>query len=196
MENLTNYIRQNFLETLTLKESVLSDYELIDSIEKAAKICMESLLNGGKILIAGNGGSAADAQHIAAELVSKLMFDRPALAAIALTTDSSVITAIGNDYGFEKIFERQLFALGSKNDVFIGISTSGNSQNIIRGLQAASSIGMKTISLTGSNDKLKVFSSVCIKIPSTSTQRIQELHIIVGHIICGIIENSFFKIIK
>ena len=143
-------------------------------------------------MLAGNGGSAADAQHIAAEFVSRLAIDRRPLPALALTTDTSILTAAGNDYGFETIFERQVQALAASGDVFIGITTSGKSPNILRALQAARGVGALTIGLTGaSGGKMAEFCDVLIRVPSDRTQNIQEVHIMVGHTICAIAEQSF-----
>ncbi len=162
-------------------------------IESIARACIESLQAGGKILLMGNGGSAADAQHIAGELVSRFAFDRPGLASIALTTDSSVLTAIGNDYGYERLFERQVEALGTRGDVIFGFSTSGQSPNVLRALARAASLGMRTVGMTG-NRRGPIVDAVefCIQVPSGDTPRIQEAHIVVGHILCGLIEQSIF----
>ena len=161
-------------------------------IESAAKICIESLKNGGKILIFGNGGSAADAQHIAAELVSRYKTERKGLAAIALTTDSSIITAIGNDYGFDKIFTRQIEALANQGDVAIGISTGGTSENILKALNLSNEKNCKTIGLSGRGGG--GFNKICdinLVVPAEDTPRIQEMHIFIGHTICHLIEQAF-----
>ncbi|MCB2082162.1 MAG: D-sedoheptulose 7-phosphate isomerase [Hyphomicrobiales bacterium] len=155
---------------------------------------VERLRNDGKILFAGNGGSAADAQHLAGELVSKLCFDRPGLAAIALTTDTSILTAIGNDYGYERLFARQVEALGRSGDVLVAFSTSGRSPNILRGLEAAKEAGMITVGFTGhkGGDMLPLCDYV-IQIPSDETPKIQEGHIALGHIICALVERAIFR---
>ncbi|QUX98235.1 phosphoheptose isomerase [Marinomonas sp. CT5] len=164
------------------------------TVEEACQVCLKAYQNGGKLLIAGNGGSAADAQHIAGELISRFYFDRPALPGIALTTDTSIITAIGNDYGYENLFSRQIEGNGKAGDVFLGISTSGNSPNILKGIEAAKDMGITTIGLTGqTGGKMADQCDLCIKIPSTSTPRVQESHIIIGHIICAYIEQVIFK---
>jgi len=161
-------------------------------IEITANICINSLKNGNKILLIGNGGSAADAQHIAAELVGRFKKERKAMPALALTVDTSSLTALGNDYGFDTIFERQVEALANKNDAVIGISTSGNSENIIRAVNKANSIGAFTIGFLGNDGgKLKDAVNLPIIIPSNDTARIQEVHITIGHIICEIIEEDF-----
>ncbi|NIP29648.1 MAG: SIS domain-containing protein [Candidatus Dadabacteria bacterium] len=166
--------------------------ESSDSIEQAANIIHSCLNSGGKVLIFGNGGSAADAQHIASELVGRFIADRRALPAVALTTDTSVITSISNDSSFDRIFSRQIEALGNKNDVAFGITTSGRSKNVINGMETAQKLGLKTVSMTGTYSKKLEESSDCIiKVPSKSTPRIQEVHITVGHILCEIIDSLF-----
>jgi D-sedoheptulose 7-phosphate isomerase len=166
--------------------------DLIQPLEESAKICVESLKNGGKILLCGNGGSAGDAQHIAAELTGRYKKERKALAAIALTTDTSALTAIGNDYGFDRVFERQVEALSQKGDVVIGISTSGQSQNVILALQKARLIGAKTIGFSGKDGgKIKELCDITLISPSFDTPRIQEIHIFLGHTLCQLIETSF-----
>jgi len=161
-------------------------------IESAAKICIKSLKNGGKILIFGNGGSAADAQHIAAELVSRYKTERKGLAAIALTTDSSILTAIGNDYGFDKIFVRQIEALAYPGDVAIGISTGGTSENILKALDLSNQTNCKTIGFSGrGGGKFNTICDVNLVVPADDTPRIQEMHIFIGHTICHLIEQAF-----
>ena len=163
-----------------------------NEIETAAKICINSLKKKGKILIFGNGGSAADSQHIAAELVSRYKTEREGLSAIALTTDTSILTAIGNDYGYDKVFSRQIEALASPADVAIGISTGGTSNNVINALVEAKNKGCKSIGLSGSEGgSLNDICDVNIVIPSNDTPRIQEMHILVGHTICHLIELAF-----
>jgi len=167
-------------------------HELTDSVQISAKICIESLTNGGKILIFGNGGSAADAQHIAAELAGRYKVERKGLPAIALTTDSSVLTAIGNDFGYEHVFARQVAALANKGDVVIGISTSGNSANVINALKVASELNCKTIGLSGGNvSAISKISTINIAVASLDTARIQEMHIVIGHTICHLIDLEF-----
>jgi D-sedoheptulose 7-phosphate isomerase len=179
--------------SIQVKQAVLQDTELLKLVEKVSSVIIDAYKNGKKTLLAGNGGSAADAQHIAGELVARFYFDRPALPSIALTTDSSVMTAIGNDYGYERLFARQVQALGNEGDVFIGISTSGNSPNIIKALEACKEKGIITVGLTGLNGgKMAEMCDFCIKVPSNETPRIQEVHILVGHIICCIVEEELF----
>ena len=169
------------------------DSGAIQSISDIAAILQDALLKGNKILLAGNGGSAADAQHLAGEFVSRFNYDRPGLAAFALTTDTSVLTAVGNDYGYEKVFSRQIEAVGREGDIFIGISTSGTSPNILNALLAGQDHGLTTIGFCGTHTK--EFQKHCDYIfsaPSSSTPKIQEMHIIVGHIVCGLVESSIF----
>jgi D-sedoheptulose 7-phosphate isomerase len=163
-------------------------------IENAAKICIECLKNGNKILIFGNGGSAADSQHIAAEIVGRYKTDRKGLPAIALTTDSSALTSIGNDFGFEKIFVRQVEALASSGDTLIGISTGGSSSNVTKALRLANNLKCKAIGLSGRNGgEFSAFCDVNIIVSAEDTARIQELHILIGHTICHLIDQAFLS---
>lgn len=187
-------IKNEILQSISTKNSILRDDKLLSKISTASELCKKSLAIGGRILFAGNGGSAADSQHLAAELISKYKDDSQPLSGIALTTDSSVLTAIGNDYGFENTFSRQIEAIGRKNDVFIGISTSGKSSNILRAFEKAKGKGLNTIALTGINGCDMPYSNyidITINAPSEITARIQECHILIGHIICGIIEEEY-----
>ena len=155
---------------------------------------VESVRANGKLLIFGNGGSAADAQHIAAELVNRLNFDRPPIAAIALTTDTSILTSLGNDSSFDEIFERQVRALGRPGDTALAISTSGNSPNVLRAVEAARQMGIKTVALTGkSGGKLAAAADLALIVEADSTQRIQETHITIGHILCELVEDELFR---
>ncbi len=186
-------ITQRIKGSIDVKNRILGDSELILLIERTAQMIIDTLCNGGKVLVCGNGGSAADAQHIAAELQGKFYMQRGSLSAIALTTNTSAITAISNDYGFSEVFARQVEGVGSNGDILIGISTSGNSQNVIRAFEEASRIGMKRISFTGeTGGELGGLSDVCIKVPSMDTPRIQEAHILVAHIVCEIVEMELF----
>lgn len=190
---MKNYIIDQITESHRVMGAMLSDDALMAATAAAAEACVTSLKSGGKILLAGNGGSAADAQHIAGELVSRFMFDRPGLPSMALTTDTSILTAIGNDYGYEKLFERQVQANGNAGDVFIGYSTSGKSPNIIKAFEAARAAGIVTIGLTGNRGGPMV--DLCdhlLAVPSDCTPKIQEGHLVLGHIICGLIENAIF----
>ncbi len=174
-------------------KEMVSRSEIESAFDRSLGIAINAYRDKRKLLIAGNGGSAADAQHFAGELVSRFHFDRPALAAIALTTDTSVLTAIGNDYGYEDIFSRQIQALGVAGDVFIAISTSGNSPNILKALTQARQQGLATIGFTGqSGGKMKTLCDVCICVPSDSTPRIQECHLVLEHTLCACIESELF----
>lgn len=191
---MQNYIKDQIQKSLEIKQLLHSDEENLSKIQKACEEIISAYRRGNKTLIAGNGGSAADAQHIAAEFVSRFNFDRPGLPSIALTTDTSILTAIGNDYGYEQLFSRQIEANGKKGDVFIGISTSGNSPNIIEALKKAKEKEIITFGLTSKiGGKMAEFCDYCIKVPSKDTPRVQEAHIMIGHIICGYVERELFK---
>jgi D-sedoheptulose 7-phosphate isomerase len=194
MENMIKeYINTQVKKSIDVKQKLLDSQELMDLIQEVALKCVDVYKTGNKTLIAGNGGSAADAQHIAGEFVSRFYFDRPGLASIALTTDTSIITAIGNDYGYEKLFSRQVQANGVKGDMFIGISTSGNSANVIEALKECKEKGIITVGLTGEKGgKMAEMCDYCIKIPSNETPRVQESHILIGHIICAVVEEAIF----
>lgn len=177
----------------TIERSVADD-GFRQSVVEGANLCIEALRRGNKVLLAGNGGSAADAQHIAGEFVSRFLFDRPALPAIALTVDTSVLTAIGNDYGYEHVFSRQVLGLGVAGDVFIGISTSGRSPNILRAIDAARSKGLKVIIFTGSKGTdMAAAADVAVVASSPETPHIQQVHIIAGHAICAAVEAAMFE---
>ncbi|KAB0638881.1 phosphoheptose isomerase [Burkholderia stagnalis] len=174
--------------------AIRNDDSLLGTVEKLVDQIVAALGAGGKVLIAGNGGSAADAQHIAGEFVSRFNFDRPGLPAIALTTDTSVLTAIGNDYGYEKLFERQVQALGRPGDVFWGISTSGRSPNVLRAMEEARKNGLFVTGFTGANSNaMGELADLCVCVPSRETPKIQEGHILLGHIVCGLVEERVFK---
>jgi phosphoheptose isomerase len=186
-------IRRHLLNSADVKRQAAET--CTDAIVKAAEIMTMCIANGGKILLCGNGGSAADCQHIAAEFVSVLRQDfmRPGIAAIALTTDSSFITASANDFGYEGIFKRQTEALGRKGDVLVGISTSGNSKNVVLAVERAKERGLATIALTGGKpSRLSELADVTLQVPSTIVQHIQELHIAFGHILCALVEESLY----
>jgi D-sedoheptulose 7-phosphate isomerase len=185
-------IAERLRESIEVKREILANDESLELIHEAALACICALESGGKIILFGNGGSAADAQHIAAELIGRYLRDRPALAALALTTNASILTAIANDCTYEEIFSRQIEAIGCKGDLAIGISTSGNSKNVIRALLAAKKKGLVTVGMTGSSGGgLRRETDYCLCIPSEHTPRIQEAHIAVGHILCEIIEEHF-----
>jgi D-sedoheptulose 7-phosphate isomerase len=190
---VSQFIQVEFGKLLTNFNTMSADGTLHLQIERAVAMCVEALKDEKKILLAGNGGSAADAQHWAAELVSRFYYDRPGLPAIALTTDTSALTAIGNDYGYEYTFARQVEALGRTGDVFIAISTSGNSANIIRAVNAAKSQGMQVIGFSGQEGgKLAPLADLCFCVPSVDTPRVQEGHGFIGHLLCGLIEAEIF----
>jgi D-sedoheptulose 7-phosphate isomerase len=179
--------------SIAVKEQLLRSETTLAQIASASETLIASLKAGNKLMLFGNGGSAADSQHIAAEFVGRFGFDRPALPALALSVNTSCLTAIGNDYGFELVFSRQIEALGRKGDVAIGITTSGNSPNVVRGLEAASKLGIRTIAFSGrKGGKVKDVAECCICAPSTETPRIQECHILIGHIISEIAEKALF----
>lgn len=182
-------------DSIQTKEAILANDKLIDKIIDAVQMINDALNSGKKVLLAGNGGSAADAQHIAGEFVSKFYFDRPALPAIALTTDTSILTAIGNDYGYTHVFSKQLEALGNKGDVFIAISTSGNSSNLINALEVCRKKDIYSIGLTGmSGGEMTKLCDLVLNVPSRETPRIQESHILIGHIMCCLVEEAIFGI--
>lgn len=184
-------IKELLLESIQVKEDILRNN--VSDIIDIANLIIESLKKDGKVILFGNGGSAADCQHIAAELVGRFKKDRNALAAIALTTDTSILTSIANDYGYEAVFAKQIEALGSKNDVAIGISTSGKAKNVASAIKQAKKMGMKAIALTGGDGgELSKLADLSLIVPSSVTARIQEAHITIGHIICELIEQSLF----
>jgi len=186
-------VAQQISESIAVKEAMLNDAELVSQVEAINAQIIEAYRTGGKVLLAGNGGSAADAQHIAAELVSRFTFDRPALPAMALTTDTSILTAISNDFGYENLFSRQLEASARPGDVFIAISTSGNSPNIVRALKSANDMGIVSVGLTGATGgEMADLCQYCVNIPPTDTARIQEGHITIGHILCAGTEQVLF----
>ena len=188
----TATVRSYLAESAAIKR--LTADACADSIATAARVITETFRAGGKLLICGNGGSAADCQHMAAELVSRLTkdFERPGLPAIALTTDSSFLTAYANDCGFDGVFARQVQALGRPGDVLIGISTSGNSPNVIQAVELARATGLRTVSLTGSGGRLGKLADVAIAVPNDDTQHIQETHLAVEHLLCLLVERALF----
>jgi D-sedoheptulose 7-phosphate isomerase len=182
-----------FRETALNLQAMSEDRDLHAAVARVAQACVSALRAGGKVLFAGNGGSAADAQHLAGELVSRFNYDRPGLAAFALTTDTSVLTAIGNDYGYEHLFARQVEAVGSAGDVLIAISTSGRSPNVLKALQTARAKGLVTVGLTGrGGGRMAEFCDHLLRTPSDATPRIQEGHIAMGHTVCWLIERAMY----
>ncbi|CNC93834.1 phosphoheptose isomerase [Yersinia frederiksenii] len=192
MDNLA-YIQKYLDNSISVKKSLQNSTEVLSQVSLVADLIIDTYKNGNKVILAGNGGSAADSQHIAAEFVSRFFFDRPGLPAIALTTDTSMLTAIGNDYGFDKLFSRQLQAQSRPGDVFIGISTSGNSENIINAMKLTKELGIKSVALCGESGKLKDMVDYSINVPSKITPYIQECHICIGHMLCAIVEEVIFK---
>ena len=192
MDNV-NYIKAYLDDSIAVKKLLQESDSVLRQISLVADLIINAYKNGNKVILAGNGGSAADSQHIAAEFVSRFFFDRPGLPAIAITTDTSMLTAIGNDYGFDKLFARQLQAQSKPGDVFIGISTSGNSVNIINAMELAKELGVTSVALCGEAGKLKDLVDYSINVPSKITPYIQECHICIGHMICAIVERAIFK---
>ena len=192
---MRDYITKQITESQRILELILQDQDLLTTLESVARDCIHCLRNGGKILLAGNGGSAADAQHISGEFVSRFAFDRPGLPSIALTTDTSIITAIGNDYGYDKVFARQVQAYAASGDVLIAYSTSGASPNILEALIEARKHHVITVGMTGNRSGL--MSSLCdhyLAVPSSVTPKIQEGHGVLGHILCGLVEYQIFSV--
>jgi D-sedoheptulose 7-phosphate isomerase len=189
-----NYVLKEFQASVAVKQDLLADTAFMQQVTRMGHLLIDRYQAGNKLLVAGNGGSAADAQHIAAEFVSRFNFDRPGLPAMALTTDTSILTAVGNDYGYDQLFRRQIEANGQRGDVFLGISTSGNSPNILQALEAARLKGVTTFGLTGkTGGKMRELCDYCLCVPSVDTPRIQEAHILIGHTICAMVESALFE---
>jgi D-sedoheptulose 7-phosphate isomerase len=187
------YIKDQIKKSYETKQAIYENENLINKIEEVSKLCVKIYRGKNKTILAGNGGSAADAQHIAAELVGRYGFDRPSIPSLALTTDTSCLTAIGNDYGYDMVFSRQLEGMGQEGDLFIGISTSGNSKNIINAFISAKNMGITTVALVGRDGgEMAKIADIALIVPSDSTPRIQESHILIGHIICDVIEKELF----
>ncbi len=184
-------------EHLKTVQDIVENTDLLENISRVAEVIVDAYKTGNKLLLCGNGGSAADAQHIATELVSKFLMERRALDAEALTVNTSTLTAIGNDYDFDKVFSRQIEAKGKKGDILIAISTSGNSKNVIEAIKVAKHMGLVTIGFTGARTETQIsaLSDYCINVPSQSTPRIQEAHILIAHMVCEYIENKLFGVI-
>ncbi len=187
-------IKQYIQDSIDTKTEILNNEEILETIKKIADRIVDAYRLDKKVLTAGNGGSAGDAQHIAGELVSRFFFDRPGLTAFSLATDTSILTAIGNDYGYEMSFARQIQANAKEGDVFIGISTSGNSKNIVLALQEAKKKGVITVGFVGSKEcDMDKYCDYIIHVPSSSTPTIQESHIMIGHIVCALVEEAIFS---
>lgn len=190
---MNNSIKEYIKESIETKQKILTDEKLVSKIDDVATKIIDAYRVNQKVLVAGNGGSAADAQHIVAELVSKFSMDRPPLNALALTTNTSILTAVGNDYNHDYIFSRQVEAYGNAGDIFVAISTSGNSKNIIKAIETAKNKNLCIIGLTGATPcQMDTLCDYILKVPSTKTPIIQESHIMIGHIICGIVEREIF----
>jgi D-sedoheptulose 7-phosphate isomerase len=189
---MLNEIRNEIKESIETKNKVLNDPNILSIVKLIVEKSIESLKNGGKIIFCGNGGSFGDSQHLAAEFISRLRFDRSPLASIALGTNNSNLSAIGNDYGYEQVFTREILALGKKEDLFIPISTSGNSPNVIEAIKAAKSLGIQVFGLSGGNGGKMIDLCDCLIVPSNKTEKIQEVHIMIGHIFCGLVEENLF----
>ncbi len=194
---MQDLIKNQYIKTRNTFNAILQNPELISNIEKSVLLIKECLENGGKILLCGNGGSAADSQHIAAELIGRFSFNRRALSAIALTTDTSALTAIGNDFSFDEIFSRQVEGLGKKDDILIGFSTSGKSKNVLKAIQVAKTLQLKTIAFLGEHGRdIGEIADISLNIPSAETPNIQEGHIATGHILCACLEELMFNGVK
>ncbi len=190
---MTNLVRDHLAGGMAVLEAVAKDAALHATLVCAAEATASALKAGGKLMVAGNGGSAADAQHLVAEFVSRIVEDRPAMRAVALTTDTSILTAVGNDYGYERVFARQIEALGQAGDVFMGISTSGDSPNVLRALELSREMGIVTIGFTGkAGGKMPPLCDYCIQIPSGVTMYVQQAHLALEHIFCMLVERSYF----
>jgi len=190
--NTLDTVKYQISASVRVKQDLLADENLMEMVAKVAGLMVDAYKAGHKTLWAGNGGSAADAQHMAGELVNKFTFDRPGLPALSLSTDTSIITAVGNDYGFDRLFARQIEAQGCAGDVFIGISTSGRSKNLVEALPACKAKGIVSVAIVGANPCPMDDYDYVIHIPSTETPRIQECQTLIGHILCSIVENSLF----
>ena len=194
---MQDLIKNQYIKTRNTFNAILQNPELISNIEKSVLLIKECLESGGKILLCGNGGSAADSQHIAAELIGRFSFNRRALSAIALTTDTSALTAIGNDFSFDEIFSRQVEGLGKKDDILIGFSTSGKSKNVLKAIQVAKTLQLKTIAFLGEHGRdIGEIADISLNIPSAETPNIQEGHIATGHILCACLEELMFNGVK
>lgn len=189
----TEQIQQIFMQSVALKRQVADDRAMLERVQQVAETIVRCYGQGGKVLFCGNGGSAADAQHLAAELSGRFYVDREPLDAEALHVNTSYLTAVGNDYGYDQVFSRLVRARGRKGDVLIGLSTSGNSANVIRALEEARRIGMVTVGMTGaSGGKMAAWCDILLNVPSTDTPRIQEVHMLMGHTICQLVEEALF----
>lgn len=186
------HLRAGIEASIATKKALLADHVLLDRIVEAGARMVGAFTAGNRVIFAGNGGSAADAQHLAAELVSRFAFDRPGLPSLSLSTDTSMLTAIGNDYGYERLFSRQLEAQAKQGDIFVGITTSGRSRNVLAAFEVCRSLGVTSIALCGRSGDLEPLADIVLRMPSAHTPRIQECHILVGHMLCAQVELSLF----
>jgi D-sedoheptulose 7-phosphate isomerase len=187
-------IKQAIQESIDVKSSILSDEVLVNRIEEVSDICMDAFRNGNQVLLCGNGGSAADAQHLAAEFSGRYYFDRPPLNAEALHVNTSYLTAVGNDYSYDEVYARLVKAKGRRGDVLMALSTSGNSENVLRAMRQAKDLGMTVVAFTGENGgRARDLADELFNVPSSDTPRIQEAHILIGHIICELVEKGLFS---
>ncbi len=196
MDKLLSSLRAGIEESIAVKQQMLKDEELMMRVIEVGKLMVDAFQRGNRLIFAGNGGSAADAQHLAAEFVSRFEFDRPGLPALSLSTDTSMITAIGNDYGYELLFRRQLEAQARSGDIFVGITTSGRSKNVLAAFEQCKNLGVTSIALAGLGGELEDLVDYVIRVPSRSTARIQESHITLGHMMCAQVELAIFANLK
>lgn len=187
---MSQRIKAHIERSIEAKTKILNDTSILEQLNASISLCVDAINKGKKVLFIGNGGSASDAQHLAAELVGRYRFDRASLPAIALTTDTSALTAIGNDYGYDEVFARQLAGLGQEGDVLVAISTSGNSGNVLKAIEVAEKKGIKVIGMCGPKGKLKDLADACLAVPAPLTATVQEAHIMLGHILCDGIEQA------
>jgi D-sedoheptulose 7-phosphate isomerase len=188
-----NRIKESIRQSIEVKKKILGNQDLLQVIEDVAHACTAAFCNGNKVLFCGNGGSAADAQHLAAEFSGRFYYDRPPLPSEALHVNTSYLTAVANDYSFEEVYSRIIQGIGNEGDVLVGLSTSGNSANVFKAIETANKKGMITVALTGENGgEIKKITDFLINVPSDDTPRIQESHIMIGHIICELVENALF----
>jgi D-sedoheptulose 7-phosphate isomerase len=191
-----DWLKAGIADSIAVKQRLLADDAALASILAVAEVLAEASRRGNRVIFAGNGGSAADAQHLAAEFVSRFEFDRPGLPALSLSTDTSMITAIGNDYGYERLFLRQLQAQARPGDVFVGLTTSGRSANVLAAFKACKELGVTSVALCGTGGELEAVCDHVLRVPSSSTPRIQESHILIGHMLCGYVELKMFGHLK
>jgi len=191
-----NWLKEGIHDSIAVKQRILEDESLLKKIMTVAEVLASTSKRGNRVIFAGNGGSAADAQHLAAEFVSRFEFDRPGLPALSLSTDTSMLTAIGNDYGYERLFSRQLEAQAREGDVFVGLTTSGRSPNVLAGFRTCRGLGVTSVALCGQGGNLEEVCDHVIRVPSTHTPRIQESHILIGHMLCAYVELKMFAHLK